>query len=99
MNNLSKKKRELSKLVDINISDIILSDEDFIETSETVSGGEFPCLTAIKIGNSLYSWCKYCERWHIHGLGDGHRVAHCHSNTPYNKRGYILKERTKEVAK
>ena len=21
-------------------------------------------------------WCKYCRRWHAHGPGEGHRVAH-----------------------
>src|SRR6266478_4930613 len=46
-------------------------------------------------------WGRYCLRWHLHGAGDGtpgagngHRVAHCHSQqSQYTSRppcGYIL---------
>src|SRR5687768_17076675 len=22
-------------------------------------------------------WCCHCDRWHDHGAGNGHRIAHC----------------------
>ncbi len=38
-------------------------------------------------------WCVHCQRWHVHGAGPGHRVAHCHdSRSPYYDTGYILVE-------
>jgi len=35
-------------------------------------------------------FCIYCNRWHLHGRGFGHRVAHCCSESPYSKTGYVL---------
>ena len=26
-------------------------------------------------------WCVHCGAWHDHGLGDGHRIAHCTDTT------------------
>jgi len=38
---------------------------------------------------SLRVWCAYCVRWHIHGSGYGHRVAHCwRPDSPYRLSGY-----------
>jgi hypothetical protein len=38
----------------------------------------------------LRVFCRWCDRWHIHG-GYGHRVAHCHiSTSPYRLTGYVL---------
>src|SRR5262245_956223 len=40
----------------------------------------------------LRMWCDYCQKWHFHGQGEGHRVAHCiDDKSPYRKTGYILK--------
>jgi hypothetical protein len=45
------------------------------------------------------AWCPYCRRYHTHGGGEvegnpfkylGHRVAHCVSETPLRKTGYLL---------
>ena len=38
----------------------------------------------------LLVWCKYCEAWHSHGQGEGHREAHCQEETPYSRTGYNL---------
>lgn len=38
-------------------------------------------------------WCRYCNKWHQHGQGDGHRSAHCW-DSPYSKTGYILKTKS-----
>jgi hypothetical protein len=35
-------------------------------------------------------WCRYCERWHAHGPGERHRIAHCQRQTPYTASGYNL---------
>lgn len=36
-------------------------------------------------------WCDWCERWHTHGAGEGHRVAHCACRkSPYADSGYRL---------
>jgi len=37
-------------------------------------------------------WCKYCDRYHVHGLPEGHRAAHCtNPKSPYIKTGYYIK--------
>ena len=41
----------------------------------------------------LAVWCIHCRRWHFHGVGDGHRVAHCDgADSPYQRTGYVLQE-------
>ena len=35
-------------------------------------------------------WCRYCQIWHVHGPGEGHRIAHCDLHTPYRTTGYNL---------
>jgi hypothetical protein len=36
----------------------------------------------------LRVWCGWCVRWHHHGNGYGHRVAHCTVGTsPYVRNG------------
>ena len=41
----------------------------------------------------LQFFCEYCGEIHRHGIGEGHRVAHCSNpHSPYKKDGYILKE-------
>ena len=41
-------------------------------------------------GRTLWGmWCDYCQRWHWHGQGEGHRIEHCHDpRSPYAKHGY-----------
>ena len=53
----------------------------------------YPIVNAIVDGKDIKMYCKYCDIWHIHGLGggEGHRVAHCQKDTPYKSTGYILK--------
>ena len=42
----------------------------------------------------LYVWCWHCGRWHTHGPGEGHRVAHCQDpQSPYMRTGYILRKK------
>ncbi len=35
-------------------------------------------------------WCRYCRAFHYHGIGAGHRAAHCATTTPYTATGYTL---------
>jgi hypothetical protein len=51
----------------------------------------YPILPAFTRAEPLNSvvWCVHCLRWHLHGHGDGHRVAHCFSREGYPK-GYNL---------
>ena len=36
-------------------------------------------------------WCKHCRRWHEHGAGEGHRIAHCEDqNSAYRLDRYNL---------
>ena len=40
---------------------------------------------------SWRAWCPYCRRYHIHGAGEGHRVAHCLDDaSPFDGTGYYL---------
>jgi hypothetical protein len=50
-------------------------------------------------GKYLRAWCPFCVRWHLHGWGFGHRVAHCHiEDSPFKKTGYVLKAADRKVA-
>jgi hypothetical protein len=40
-------------------------------------------------GGPIRAWCPYCAKYHYHGTGDGHRVAHCMEG-PFKDRGYYL---------
>lgn len=42
---------------------------------------------------NLSTWCQYCRKFHHHGIGEGHRDAHCfEEDSPYIRTGYILKK-------
>ena len=53
-----------------------------------------PKLQALPRDDFLDGWkifCGYCNDFHLHGRGLGHRVAHCNNRqSPYNKTGYVL---------
>ena len=34
--------------------------------------------------------CPYCGDYHLHGIGAGHRQAHCQYRTPESKQGYFI---------
>ena len=36
-------------------------------------------------------WCPFCEKWHLHGKGEGHRCSHCIDDSPYKDSGYKIK--------
>jgi len=52
-------------------------------------------------------WCPLCEEWHEHGIGEGHRVAHCKRDftrageslkrsNPLRERGYVIRMMSKD---
>lgn len=65
------------------------------EEFELCEGVKIPVIyvTRDKYTGFCSFWCKYCNKLHHHGQGDGHRVAHCDKNSPYHDKGYILKTR------
>lgn len=53
----------------------------------------YPVLMAEVTGDGVQcrAFCHFCNKFHLHGNGDGHRAAHCFTaNSPYKKTGYIL---------
>jgi hypothetical protein len=68
--------------VKILISDFAVLNLD----APTVAAYAVPHETGVAWG----VWCKYCECWHPHGIGEGHREAHCKDATPYTRTGYNL---------
>ena len=66
----------------ILISDFALLDLE----APTVAAYAIPHETGVAWG----VWCKYCEKWHEHGIGEGHREANCNGDTPYVRTGYNL---------
>lgn len=56
---------------------------------------DVPVVEAHRQRDQLVFHCEYCRRNHYHGLGDGHRQAHCFDAfSPYLQTGYVLRERT-----
>lgn len=53
-----------------------------------------PTLLAMEFNGQFVAWCPYCVKFHYHGIGEGHRSAHCKadSNSPFRKGGYFLKK-------
>lgn len=54
-----------------------------------------PVLLAFPIDEREWkAWCPFCEAWHFHGPGEGHREAHCagtNDDSPFIKSGYVLR--------
>jgi len=65
-----------------------ISDQHLIDLDAPV----LPAYEAVIRGSTRWLiWCKYCQTWHRHGAGEGHREAHCNdSSSPYWKTGYNL---------
>lgn len=55
---------------------------------------EYPVLQAFERNQygHLSVWCPYCKIFHNHGAGEGHRIAHCNSDSPFKETGYIIKK-------
>ena len=44
------------------------------------------------IVSQIKVWCEYCDKYHVHGFPEGHRVAHCsNQKSPYLQTGYFIK--------
>lgn len=55
---------------------------------------ELPMLLAQRLPDDpsrVRAWCCWCRRFHYHGAGEGHRVAHCGEGSPFRDGGYLLK--------
>lgn len=66
---------------------------------------EYPYLLILPRDDNAYVWCAYCKKFHIHGLGGGHRGAHCSVYSPhkckssFERTGYFLYMPSKKVLK
>ena len=72
------------------------------EPEEERDAKGYPNLDAYKrpAGCGLSIRCRFCLRWHYHGHGAGHRLAHCHrEDSPYHRSGYKLKPIGKPIPK
>ena len=53
--------------------------------------------------DGLKFWCPFCQKWHLHGRGPGHRTAHCIQGSALYQNGYIIKimskQELREIAK
>ncbi|MCX5673838.1 MAG: hypothetical protein NTX87_02420 [Planctomycetota bacterium] len=72
-----------------------------LEAQAAVGPDGIPALAAVPRADGrpgLRIWCRHCRRWHLHGMGYGHRVAHCADvdrrgrpvESPYRATGYRL---------
>ena len=44
----------------------------------------------VEVDKSWSFRCPHCNEVHTHGAGAGHRVAHCHPDSPFKEMGYFL---------
>ncbi|MBT4110750.1 hypothetical protein HOE37_02765 [Candidatus Woesearchaeota archaeon] len=52
----------------------------------------FECVKRKDFLGGLQFFCPFCKALHKHGMGEGHRIAHCFDQrSPYTRTGYILK--------
>jgi hypothetical protein len=75
-------------------------------STSRIGAAKYPHLPAHLTGDGrqLRVWCCWCACWHYHGAGSpgedeypvyGHRVAHCHADSPYAMTGYVLTDPAK----
>jgi hypothetical protein len=66
------------------------------ETTEIgVAENNIPIVACWRINFSQVGFfCRYCKQVHRHGFAngnpDGHRVAHCTEDSPFERKGYYL---------
>ncbi|MBP1934889.1 hypothetical protein [Ammoniphilus resinae] len=56
---------------------------------------QYPVLASFERNKEgmLSAWCPFCQCWHHHSAGEGHRIAHCTDNkSPFHDGGYVLKK-------
>jgi hypothetical protein len=78
----------------------MLRNEEYYLEKGKIEVSHIPIIECVprKDCNGLKFYCVFCNKWHLHGEGEGHRVAHCHKKTnqtyqksPFDETGYILK--------
>lgn len=76
---------------------MIIKEMNYMSEAESYNEDDIPTLYGygVEQENTLYVWCSYCKKWHMHGLQNlGHRTAHCFDwNSPYRKGGGYFLER------
>ena len=81
-----------------------MRDKEITPTKEDTIENEYGIFPLIycdtwELNNGKYGLkfhCKYCKREHKHGIGHGHRGAHCSNpDSPYRETGYYIVCKTK----
>ena len=81
-------KTQLKKMIDEENQEKSINDITYVD----VDGEKYPLMLCEEHKGSWRFYCPFCLRFHYHGHGEGHRLAHCHTvNSPFNKSGYFLK--------
>jgi hypothetical protein len=61
---------------------------------------KYPVVLCTETEHGWKFWCPFCKRYHEHGKGAGHRVAHCTEKDDFEyggfPHGYILKLDTRK---
>ena len=56
---------------------------------------DLPVLKGMEFRGLFRVWCPFCGKFHTHGLGSGHRAAHCPvKNNPV--QNYVIQEFSKK---
>ncbi|MEZ5336500.1 MAG: hypothetical protein R2741_15420 [Methanolobus sp.] len=62
-----------------------------LQDNEVIKIPTFKCIPRVDFEGGMMFFCPYCQKWHKHAEGDGHRVAHCDSQeSPLLKTGYYI---------
>ncbi|ETA68884.1 hypothetical protein MettiDRAFT_2372 [Methanolobus tindarius DSM 2278] len=92
----------ISKIATIEISGVPISitacDEHarnignvMVRGEEVIKVPTFKCIPRKDLDGGMMFLCPYCHEWHRHGIGNGHRVAHCRKNdSPLKETGYFI---------
>jgi hypothetical protein len=84
----------LIKIKDIPKHTEVLNFEIYITSDCSI--WRIPIIKCYKISYCQCAfYCSHCKKIHKHGLGNGHRSAHCNKeNSPFEITGYSLEVKT-----
>jgi hypothetical protein len=66
-----------------------MSEASMNKENQAYTLGEPPTFKCFQEDNEWRFYCPNCKKEHHHGIGPGHRIAHC-SKGPFKKTGYFL---------
>lgn len=57
------------------------------------------CIPRPDFPQGMMFYCPFCEKWHLHGIGNGYRSPHCNQKSPLYERDYYIKMASKKELK